>query len=327
MSEPFFFATQCGQENVSLSFFKGLVASQPFVVPPLPNVTPPSATAVDYRDGTTLTSASVKDQYSCGCSYVFAAVSQLECFLSIVTGVPVQPISIDPMLTCYDILNARQCQGGNVFAVLRKMGTNMGVYGLAVDLGDDYMFADPTTNSSCLAIAQQCISSPQNSTCTASYNARGCNSLITSSPCVEFLPPSPPTTTASVQFTTITIPFDYTMRDLGFTSATMAMRELVYANALKAYGPFAVGMYAPYSLTQYSAATGVYNAPVSADLTINHAVLLCGYTSTYWILMNSWGSPWGVQGFFYLPKGNDAYGPTGPLNMLTTFPVVFCENS
>ncbi len=38
------------------------------------------------------------------------------------------------------------------------------------------------------------------------------------------------------------------------------------------------------------------------DNQINHAVLLVGYTSTYWIIKNSWGSKWGIDGFAYISR-------------------------
>ena len=37
---------------------------------------------------------------------------------------------------------------------------------------------------------------------------------------------------------------------------------------------------------------------------INHAVLLVGYTSTYWKIKNSWGPSWGESGFIRLAQGN-----------------------
>ena len=38
--------------------------------------------------------------------------------------------------------------------------------------------------------------------------------------------------------------------------------------------------------------------------TPNHAVLLVGYTSTYWLIKNSWGTWWGDKGFIKLARGN-----------------------
>ena len=36
----------------------------------------------------------------------------------------------------------------------------------------------------------------------------------------------------------------------------------------------------------------------------NHAVLLVGYTPTYWLIKNSWGTWWGDQGYIKLARGN-----------------------
>lgn len=35
---------------------------------------------------------------------------------------------------------------------------------------------------------------------------------------------------------------------------------------------------------------------------INHAVLLVGYTDTYWIIKNSWGTSWGDNGYIYITR-------------------------
>ena len=40
---------------------------------------------------------------------------------------------------------------------------------------------------------------------------------------------------------------------------------------------------------------GIFNGPCSTDT--DHAVTLVGYTSSYWIVRNSWGTDWGEKGF------------------------------
>lgn len=45
------------------------------------------------------------------------------------------------------------------------------------------------------------------------------------------------------------------------------------------------------------------NCPANAY--IDHAVLLIGYTSTHWIIKNSWGIRWGLGGYAYINKTND----------------------
>merc|ERR1711970_495237 len=37
---------------------------------------------------------------------------------------------------------------------------------------------------------------------------------------------------------------------------------------------------------------------------LNHAVLSAGYTSTYTLIKNSWGSGWGESGYIRLAPGN-----------------------
>ncbi|EAR97208.1 papain family cysteine protease (macronuclear) [Tetrahymena thermophila SB210] len=43
----------------------------------------------------------------------------------------------------------------------------------------------------------------------------------------------------------------------------------------------------------------------SDTININHEVLAVGYTSDYFILKNSWGSDWGIDGYFYVSKNNN----------------------
>lgn len=33
-----------------------------------------------------------------------------------------------------------------------------------------------------------------------------------------------------------------------------------------------------------------------------HAVTLVGYTSTYWIIKNSWGDDWGLNGYIHITR-------------------------
>jgi hypothetical protein len=49
-----------------------------------------------------------------------------------------------------------------------------------------------------------------------------------------------------------------------------------------------------------SYSSGVYQCPTNSP--INHAVLLVGFTSDYWIIKNSWGSDWGQGGFIYVSR-------------------------
>ena len=41
---------------------------------------------------------------------------------------------------------------------------------------------------------------------------------------------------------------------------------------------------------------------------VDHAVLVVGYTPTYWIVKNSWGPLWGQSGYIYIERGKNTCG-------------------
>ena len=52
---------------------------------------------------------------------------------------------------------------------------------------------------------------------------------------------------------------------------------------------------------------GVVNDPDCTN-SVNHSVLLIGYTNDAWILKNSWSNKWGEGGFFRLRRGRNMCG-------------------
>jgi C1A family cysteine protease len=58
------------------------------------------------------------------------------------------------------------------------------------------------------------------------------------------------------------------------------------------------GSYAPTSTNRKFSCGSSY----STINCLNHAVLLIGYTSTEWIVKNSWGTSWGVGGYIYVSR-------------------------
>lgn len=76
---------------------------------------------------------------------------------------------------------------------------------------------------------------------------------------------------------------------------------------LKSYlqiGPLAVGIWADSGFMSYSG--GNYRCARSASSSnINHAVQLIGYdTSGNWIIKNSWGTNWGINGYGYITSNS-----------------------
>jgi len=53
-------------------------------------------------------------------------------------------------------------------------------------------------------------------------------------------------------------------------------------------------------------AGGVFSGPCGTQ--INHAILAVGYTASYWIVKNSWGTSWGSQGYIYMARGKNLCG-------------------
>ncbi|KAH7715308.1 cysteine protease 1 [Aphelenchoides avenae] len=78
------------------------------------------------------------------------------------------------------------------------------------------------------------------------------------------------------------------------------------------YGPLAFYIRVPNSFQYYTG--GVFD---TADCTNNivglHEMLIVGYTPTYWIVKNSWGTGFGVSGYVYFARGKNLCGMNNEL--------------
>ncbi|KAI8427492.1 hypothetical protein MSG28_002024 [Choristoneura fumiferana] len=82
--------------------------------------------------------------------------------------------------------------------------------------------------------------------------------------------------------------------------------------ALAQYGPLSVGMNGVGLSSHYK--EGILSPEDCDPNYLCHAVLLVGYAKDaksgkdYWIVKNSWGADWGMEGFFYLENGYCGFG-------------------
>ncbi|XP_043479492.1 procathepsin L-like [Leptopilina heterotoma] len=86
-----------------------------------------------------------------------------------------------------------------------------------------------------------------------------------------------------------------------------ARDERALEAAVATIGPIAVSVNAsPKTFQLYH--RGVYDDPSCSASDVNHAMLVVGYSPTYWILKNWWGSNWGENGYMRLAKNKNRCG-------------------
>ncbi|KAJ6219535.1 hypothetical protein RDWZM_005347 [Blomia tropicalis] len=213
----------------------------------------------------------VRDQGKCGSCYIFSSMAQLEARVRIATNNSEQPIfSTQEVVDCSKY--SQGCDGGFPYLIAGKYGRDYGV------------------------IADECYPyKGKNGKCSLPYNSTGTKCMKRS----------------------YTLHYHYVGGYYGGCNEELMLLELVKN------GPITVGFEVYDDFTSYSG--GIYSHDKSKDqwrngvhfnpfqLT-NHAVLIVGYGvdkqsgEKYWIVKNSWGKDWGLDGYFWIKRGNDECG-------------------
>jgi hypothetical protein len=81
--------------------------------------------------------------------------------------------------------------------------------------------------------------------------------------------------------------------------STSALKQAIYD-----YGPISVAVYVNSAFQNYTG--GIFNS--CQNYSCNHAVVLVGWGSTYWIMKNSWGTGWGENGYMRITFGCSRIG-------------------
>jgi hypothetical protein len=76
--------------------------------------------------------------------------------------------------------------------------------------------------------------------------------------------------------------------------STSALKQAIYD-----HGPVAAAVYANSAMQNYT--SGIFNSCTSSSP--NHAIVLVGWGSTYWVMKNSWGTGWGESGYMRITFG------------------------
>ncbi|XP_011304748.1 cathepsin L1 [Fopius arisanus] len=86
-----------------------------------------------------------------------------------------------------------------------------------------------------------------------------------------------------------------------------ARDERALEAAVATVGPIATSINAsPKTFQLYH--TGIYDDPLCSSDSVNHAMLIVGYTPDYWILKNWWGNNWGENGYMRIRKNRNRCG-------------------
>lgn len=86
--------------------------------------------------------------------------------------------------------------------------------------------------------------------------------------------------------------------------STVPAAERQLEALLYSYGPLSVGID---SRRMENYKSGIFKSHMCGK-DIDHAVTIVGFTDSAWIVKNSWGSKWGMDGYIHIERGKNACG-------------------
>jgi cathepsin X len=102
------------------------------------------------------------------------------------------------------------------------------------------------------------------------------------------------------------------VREHGLVSGRIEMKA-----EIRARGPISCSIQATEELDEYTG--GVFAQKLPTDPQPNHVVSVVGWTVVdgveAWVVRNSWGAPWGEEGFYLTPTSAYRGGEGGKLNL------------
>lgn len=152
--------------------------------------------------------------------------------------------------------------------------------------------------------------------CAGAFNNKGCDGGLPSQAFEYVRYNGGLDTEASYPYKGVDGECKFTKSDIGATVSGVKnitfQDEMELQQAVAEAGPVSIAFQVASDFRFYK--NGVYDSKVckSGPADVNHAVLAVGYDKLdgkdYWIVKNSWNTTWGIQGYFYIKRGENMCG-------------------